>query len=174
MMAWWSVIDMRTERSMHSFMYILTIDIFSPFFFPWYFVMRRVVGAEFHNELTRPWEATSKLDGENWNSRVDLGSEKNLMTGGICDSSCQRQGGESICRREVFQVEVVKYIWKCENERWKVKGVDCASPGSVSIRSIPSRPPSPALLYISRLISEDSISQAPEWVWPMGGSGRKL
>lgn len=53
----------------------------------------------------------------------------------------------------------IKHRWEHKNECWIVKGVDYTGPESVSIRSTPSRFSSSALLYISRLIPEDSISR---------------
>ena len=53
----------------------------------------------------------------------------------------------------------IKYRWEHKNECWILKGVDYADPESVTIRSTPSTFSSSALLCISRLIPEDSISR---------------
>lgn len=64
----------------------------------------------------------------------------------------------------------IKYRWEHKNECWILKGVDYAGPESVTIRSTPSALSSSALLCISRLIPEDSISRCLDGS-AMGGSG---
>lgn len=166
----WPVREIKTEGSVHIFMDVLSSDhFFLLFLSPSYFMWKMLLMLNFTmNSLGHEKPHPNQMgSAEIYLEILDPRLIWWLM--GFAAPLVRGKMEKAFVGERCFTSDV-KYSWEHKNECWILKGVDYAGPESISIRSTPFRVSSSALLYISRLIPEDSISRCLDGS-AMGGSG---